>query len=64
MSCVVAIKFVDDLHLSNEDFAKVGGVPLPELNSLELALLSALQFDLAVDADLFLKYARHLMRAL
>ena len=53
---LLAIKFHDDLHLSNEDFAKVGGVSLDELNILELEMLGTLEFDLTVETEVFFTY--------
>ena len=51
-----ACKFNDDLTLSNESFAKVGGVDLAELNSLELEFLNALSFNLSVKFEVFIGY--------
>mmetsp|Transcript_29641 Transcript_29641/g.72079 ORF Transcript_29641/g.72079 Transcript_29641/m.72079 type:complete len:248 (-) Transcript_29641:73-816(-) len=51
---LLAAKFIDDTHYSNAHFARVGGVPsIPELNKLELAMLSFLSFDLNVNPDDF-----------
>ena len=53
---VLACKFNDDLHLNNEDFAKVGGLSLVELNVLEFNMLDELQFDLNVSREEFERY--------
>ena len=60
---LLAVKFQDDLHLNNEDFAKVGGVSLDELNVLELEMLGVLQFDLTVDDQVFFTYLHFLVSA-
>ena len=60
---LLAIKFHDDLHLNNEDFAKVGGISPDELNVLELEMLGVLQFDLAVDDQVFFNYFHFLTSA-
>ena len=58
---LMAVKFHDDLHLSNEDFAKVGGLSNDELNVLELEMLGVLEFDLTVETEVFFKYLRYLL---
>lgn len=45
---VVAAKFMDDGWLSNRDYAAVGGVPLRELNAMELELLALLGWRVRV----------------
>jgi hypothetical protein len=46
---VLAVKMNDDLHLSNEDLAKIGGFGTVELEALESELLRGLQFRLVCD---------------
>lgn len=58
---MLAAKFNDDLRMSNEDFAKIGGVAAPELLGLELEMLRALEFSLCVSAELFAAYLRHIL---
>ena len=41
---VLAIKINDDLHLSNEDLAKIGGIGAPELAVLEWEMFRGLEF--------------------
>lgn len=45
---MVAVKFADDTFYSNAYYAKVGGLPLREINHLEATLLRLLQFRLHV----------------
>ncbi|KAJ2804278.1 cyclin-like protein interacting with PHO85 [Coemansia guatemalensis] len=47
---VVAHKFNSDIFFNNARYAKVGGIPLGEMNQLELELLFLMRFDLKVDA--------------
>ncbi|KAJ2398678.1 cyclin-like protein interacting with PHO85, partial [Coemansia sp. RSA 2559] len=47
---VVAHKFHSDIFLNNLRYSKVGGVPLAELNQLELEFLFLIKFDLKVDS--------------
>lgn len=45
---MVAVKFADDTFYSNAYYAKVGGLPLKEMNHLEATLLRMLHFRLHV----------------
>jgi len=47
-SCVVAAKFHDDTYVSNDHYAKVGGIELEELNALEAELLQLADWKLYV----------------
>lgn len=47
----LAVKFFDDLHLNNQWFATIGGIPLHELNILEVDMLYLLEFGLFVSVD-------------
>ncbi|KAJ1667519.1 cyclin-like protein interacting with PHO85 [Coemansia sp. RSA 1813] len=47
---VVSHKFHSDIFLNNLRYSKVGGIPLAELNQLELELLFLIKFDLKVDS--------------
>jgi len=50
-SLVVSVKYNEDRVYSNSNYAKWGGVHLKEVNRLEWALLSALDFDLRVEPE-------------
>lgn len=52
-SVVVAAKTHDDDFLSNHHYALVGGLPLDELNALEVGLLELLQWRTTVGEDEF-----------
>ncbi|KAJ2760793.1 cyclin-like protein interacting with PHO85, partial [Coemansia nantahalensis] len=46
---VIAHKFSSDVFFNNARYAKVGGIPLAEMNQLELEMLFLMKFDLKVD---------------
>jgi hypothetical protein len=48
------------LFYNNAYFAKLGGIPLPELNMLEVEFLKLLDFSMFVHANLFEKYQSQL----
>lgn len=45
---LLASKYLDDIYYNNKFYAKIGGIPPQEMNSLELEMLLALNFDLSV----------------
>lgn len=55
-SLVVAVKYHEDRVFSNKHYASAGGVHLREVNRLERALLSALDFDLRVGPEQYQVY--------
>eukprot|EP01114_Cavostelium_apophysatum_P010934 TRINITY_DN2508_c0_g1_i2.p1 TRINITY_DN2508_c0_g1~~TRINITY_DN2508_c0_g1_i2.p1 ORF type:complete len:253 (+),score=58.05 TRINITY_DN2508_c0_g1_i2:369-1127(+) len=55
-SILIAAKLYDDATYNNKYYSHVGGVPLKELNFLEMKFLALLDFDMNVDADLFDRY--------
>ncbi len=48
-SLVCAAKFFDDRFYNNAYYARIGGIPLRELNSLEIEFLCLINFDLHVN---------------
>ncbi|XP_022589835.2 cyclin-P2-1 [Cyclospora cayetanensis] len=60
---MVAVKFSDDTFYSNAYYAKVGGLPLKEMNHLEATLLRMLQFRLHVLPWEFHKYLRLVLKS-
>jgi hypothetical protein len=52
-SMLCAIKYQDDEYYKNEFYAKVGGIPLVELNILELEFLNLLEYRMYVDPKLY-----------
>jgi len=55
-SVMVAAKFYDDFYYNNQYYAKVGGVPRAELNTLELDFLFKINFDLHLHPDEYNRY--------
>jgi len=53
---VLAIKMNDDLHLSNEDLAKIGGIGSAELGVLEWEMLRGLEFQTGFGIGEFSNY--------
>lgn len=58
---LVAAKFFDDAYYNNAYYAKVGGVLVSELNSLEVEFLFRINFCLHVTPDLYRKYHDELL---
>ena len=52
-SVMEAAKFYDDCFFNNEFYARVGGVPVEELNALEMDFLFAIHFSLIVPLDAY-----------
>lgn len=58
---MVAAKFIDDVRLSNKDFAKIGAVSTREINELELELLNTIGFSIYVRQEEFDSYAEAIL---
>ena len=48
VSCLIATKYIEDLPYNNTQWARVGGISLAELNTLELHTLESLRWRLFV----------------
>ncbi|KAF5393849.1 hypothetical protein D9757_000410 [Collybiopsis confluens] len=57
----VASKFFSDVFYTNSRYAKVGGLPLAELNQLELQFLLLNNFNLVIPKDEMRRYAEQLI---
>jgi len=55
-SVMLGAKFFDDQYFNNAYYAKVGGVPCPEMNSLELEFLFSINFSLHVSGEVYNRY--------
>jgi len=62
-SVMVAAKFLDDLYYSNKHWARIGGLNLQEVNTLELKLLFLLSFSVGVSRDEYQEYLQGLVGA-
>ncbi|GMG55547.1 unnamed protein product [Ambrosiozyma monospora] len=58
----VASKFFSDVFYKNSRYAKVGGLPLDELNHLELQFLSLLDFKLMIQVEEMCRYGDLLLK--
>jgi len=58
---LLAAKFFDDAYYNNAYYAKVGGVLVSEMNSLEVEFLFRINFSLRVLPDVFEKYHAELV---
>jgi hypothetical protein len=55
-SVMLSAKFFDDHYFKNAFYAKVGGVPCSEINSLEVEFLFLINFSLHVSPDNYARY--------
>jgi hypothetical protein len=53
---MLAAKFFDDQYFNNQYYAKVGGVPCGEINSLEVEFLFLINFSLHVTEEVYFRY--------
>lgn len=60
-SILLAAKFFDDAYYNNAYYAKVGGVLVSEMNSLEVEFLFRINFSLHVSPELYSKYHAELI---
>lgn len=60
---LLAIKFHDDHRYTNKQYAKVGGIPLKEVNMLELKFLKLLDFKMLVQPDEYSFYLDLILQA-
>merc|ERR1712166_777385 len=60
-SVMVSAKFFDDIYYDNAYYAKVGGIPTAEMNSLELEFLFMINFTLNVTPEVYRQYEHELM---
>ncbi|KAF4689402.1 mitochondrial peripheral inner membrane protein, partial [Perkinsus olseni] len=60
----VAAKFHDDIYYSNAFYARVGGVSVAELNTLELTLLKMMDWQCFVPTEEYQMYERSITMTL
>lgn len=58
---LLAAKFFDDAYYNNAYYAKVGGVMVQEMNSLEVEFLFRINFSLHANPEVYSKYQRELL---
>ena len=60
VSCFLNAKFNEDYTFSSKFYAKVGGVSINEIDTLEYAFLILIDFKLYVSEELFQKYSDYI----
>ena len=58
---LVSIKYNEDEYFSNKFYAKVGGISVKDLDFLEYAFLTLIDFQLFVDEELYNKYSNYIL---
>jgi len=57
---ILAIKYNEDVYYNNEYYAKIGGVPLDEINKLEYKSFELIEQNLFISDDIFEKYLAYI----
>ena len=57
---LLAIKYNEDVYFTNEQYAKIGGVPLKEINDLESYSIDFLDYNLFISEDIYQKYLTYI----
>lgn len=57
---VAAAKFYDDSFFTNELYARIGGVPVDEMNNLELEFVFLINFSLLITPEEYQKFYNEL----
>ena len=57
---ILAIKYNEDIYFNNEYYAKVGGVSLKEMNTLELTSFELIDHNLFISDDIYEKYLAYI----
>ena len=60
VSIVLAFKFNDDSFYDSASYALIGGIPVEELNYLEMEFLKEINFSLLVSCEDYQKYHNEL----
>ena len=53
---MLSAKFFDDVYFTNAYYAEIGGIPVTELNSLEVDFLCRIHFSLSVSPQEYQRY--------
>ena len=57
---LLAIKYNEDIYFTNEQYAKIGGVTLKEINDLESFSMDLLDYNLFISKDIYDKYYNYI----
>ena len=55
-SCLLSIKFNEDVNVNTKYYAEVAGIPVQDLNNLEFYFIVKIRFSLFVDYYIYQKY--------
>lgn len=55
-SCLLSIKFNEDINVNTKYYAEVAGIPVQDLNNLEFYFIVKIRFSLLVDYYMYQKY--------
>jgi hypothetical protein len=55
-SCLLSIKFNEDVNVNSKYYAEVAGIPVQDLNNLEFYFIVKIRFSLFVDYYIYQKY--------
>ena len=55
-SCLLSIKFNEDVNVNSKYYAEVAGIPVQDLNNLEFYFIIKIRFSLFVDYYIYQKY--------
>ena len=55
-SCLLSIKFNEDINVNTKYYAEVAGIPVQDLNNLEFYFIVKIRFSLFVDYYIYQKY--------
>ena len=62
-ACLLSIKFNEDINISSKYYAEVAGIPVYDLNNLEIYLCVKLKFSLFVSCDIYQKYYEYFCKS-
>jgi len=61
---MLAVKFHEDFYYSNNFYAKLGGIPVLELNTLEVQFMLIVDFELHVSEKDYQRHLREILETL
>lgn len=58
-TCLLSIKFNEDIYFNYKKYSEIAGVSIEDLNNLELYMYFELDYSLYVDSDFYQKYFKY-----
>ncbi len=62
VALVLSSKYLNDRNASNSAWSRISGIPLENLNRMEMLLLSVIEYRLHVEVDLFNRWVKFLFQ--